>query len=139
MYQKIIAILIVMGKGNKKKSRNKGGKKRGGKKIREDTDDEGCSWTLQLTPEQIERARLAAATRTEDPLKNWTRPILEDCPICMLPLPRSESETNYCVTCGKTVCMGCMVSAGIVHRKDGRDMKKAVEKALTCPTVDQAL
>ena len=127
-----------MGKGKKKA--NKGKKRSGGKKVREDTNV-GDSSTVQITMsmEQIERARLAAATRTEDPLKNWTRPILEDCPICMLPLPRSESETNYCVTCGKTVCMGCMVSAGIVHRKDGRDMKKAVEKALTCPTVDQAL
>ena len=53
-----------MGKGKKKTKRNK----RGGKKQKDDSDSEGP------THEQMEMARLAAANRTEDPLKNWTRP-----------------------------------------------------------------
>ena len=85
------------------------------------------------TPQQCERARLAAANRTEDPLKNWTRLRNKECPICMLPLPFASSENRYCVTCGKTVCMGCVVSTGLVHARDGGDAKAAFEKATTCP------
>ena len=101
-----------MGKGKKKKA-NKGKKKDGKKteddagvggsswlpptqeqrsggkneKVRDDETSEGDSPTFQLRlgPEQVQRARLAAANRTEDPLKNWTRLQNEDCPICMLP------------------------------------------------------
>ena len=29
----------------------------------------------------------AAANRKVDPLKNWTRPPRDECPICLLPLP----------------------------------------------------
>ena len=76
---------------------------------------------------------MAATNRTEDPLKNWTRLQNEECPICMLPLPLRGSDTTYCVTCGKTVCMGCMISTGIVHGRDSGDVEKATEKALTCP------
>ena len=119
-----------MGKGKKKKA-NKG-KKRESKKSEDDTVGGGSS-TLQISREHYERARLAAANRTEDPLKNWTRPQNEECPICMLPLPIIARETNYCVTCGKTVCWGCMVSTGIAHRRDGGDLEKATEKATTCP------
>ena len=36
---------------------------------------------LATTPEQMERARLAAANRKEDPLKNWTRIQNEECSI----------------------------------------------------------
>ena len=122
---------IVMGKGKKKA--NKGKNRSGGKKekVREDTGVGGSSHNI--TPELEERARLAAENRTEDPLKNWTRLQNEECPICMLPLPFRESDTIYCVTCGKTVCWGCVVSAGIVHKKDGVDVNKAFEKAMTCP------
>ena len=100
-----------MGKGKKKA--NKGKKRNGGKKTR---DDQGviCDPSSLQIEQQIERIRLAAemasetaANRTEDPLKNWTRLRNEECPICMLPLPLEPSEFNYCVTCGKTVCMGC--------------------------------
>ena len=123
----------VMGKGKGKKKTNKG--KKGGKvkKSGDDDKDEGDSSNLDATtPEQIERALVAAANRTEDPLKNWTRLQNEECPICMLPLPHA-ADINYCVTCGKTVCMGCVIGIGLAHRRDGGDAEKATEKALTCP------
>ena len=122
-----------MGKGKKKKA-NKGKKSSGGKKVRDDKDG-GDSSTVQITMsmEQIERARLAAANRTEDPLKNWTRLQNEDCPICMLPLPHGANCFMYCVTCGKTVCAGCLFSTAKAHAMDGADSKKATEKAMTCP------
>ena len=140
-----------MGKGKKKKA-NKGKKKdgkkteddtgvsgsslaNGGKKIREDTEpfSDIVSWTLQPSQEQKDIAIAACANRTEDPLKNWTRPQNEECPICMLLLPLRKLETNYCVTCGKTVCLGCMISTGLVHKRDGGDRETAIEKAMTCP------
>jgi len=31
----------------------------------------------------------------------------EDCPICMIPLPLSESELTFMTCCGKKICMGC--------------------------------
>ena len=111
-----------MGKGKKKTKR----KKRGGKKQKDDSDSEGP------THEQMEMARLAAANRTEDPLKNWTRPQNEECPICMLPLPHEPSESSYCVICGKTVCWGCMIGTAEAHAEGG-DEEKAVEKITTCP------
>jgi len=31
----------------------------------------------------------------------------EDCPICMIPLPLSESELSFMTCCGKKICQGC--------------------------------
>ena len=115
-----------MGKGKKKKTKRK---KRGGKKQKDNLDE--SSWDEGPTPEQMEMARLAAANRTEDPLKNWTRLQNEECPICMLPLPFHGSESNHCVTCGKTVCWGCMIGTAEAHAEE--DVEKIVEKITTCP------
>ena len=114
-----------MGKGKKKV--NKGNKKNG--KTR---DDEGNSSTLQIE-QQMERVRLEAADTRVDPLKNWTRLQNEDCPICMLPFPIQAYHTHYCVTCGTTVCVGCMISTCAAHARDGGDAQKAVKESMTCP------
>ena len=120
-----------MGKGKKK---TKGKKRNGGKKTEGDKDEGGSLW-LQITTEQQERARLAASNRIEDPLKNWTRPQFEECPICMLPLPFMTSEVKLCVACGKTICLGCVLGAIEVHRRDGkdRDRETAFKKFMSCP------
>ena len=140
----------------KKKASKKG--KKNGKNAREGADV-GDSHTLHISPERKERARLAttmsgsqslyatyqpteqqkeraieaAVNRTEDPLKNWTRLQNEECPICMLPLPFESSITKHCVTCDKSVCVGCMMTTAQVHRRDGGDVKTAEEKVTTCP------
>ena len=49
------------------------------------------------TQEQEERARLAAANRSEDQLTHWARVRNEECPICMLPVPFDPTENIYCV------------------------------------------
>ena len=119
-----------MGKGKKK---TKGKKKREGKKLREETGvDDSSTFQLQLDPAHMERARLAAANRKEDPLKNWTRLLNQECPICMLPLPWSVRDTHYCVTCGKTVCKGCLFGSAQVHKRDGTDRETAIEKIMAC-------
>ena len=143
-----------MGKG-KKKARGKG-KKRDGKK----TNDNACGGRGGVTvvepppqepeqvghqgptPEQCERAREAAANRTEDPLENWIRADQEECPICMLPLPLGgagggaistiiirSAATIYWFCCGKTMCGGCLIGAGEVEYKNGGEG----EKLLICP------
>ena len=122
-----------MGKGKKKKA-NKEKMMDAGKKTKDETGV-GDSSTEQITMsrEQFERARLAAANRTEDPLKNWIRIQNEDCPICLLPLPHEPSCTNYCINCGKTVCKGCVFGTVEAHMSDGGDAEKAMEKAASCP------
>ena len=51
----------------------------------------------------------------------------------MLPLPLKPSHTNYCVTCGKSVCMGCVIGSFLVHKSDGRDIDRVMKKAMECP------
>ena len=101
------------------------GKKRGGKKESDGTKEEENDTFAKLSQEQKDIAITACANRKEDPLKNWRLQNEE--------LPLRGSDINYCFTCGKTVCMGCMISTALVHRRDGGDAKTAVEKGTTCP------
>ena len=39
---------------------------------------------------------------------------------------------NYCVTCGKTVCKGCLFGSAQVHKRDGTDRETAIEKIMAC-------
>lgn len=34
-------------------------------------------------------------------------PEREECPICMIPLPRNDNEIRFMICCGKTICVGC--------------------------------
>ena len=43
-------------------------------------------------------------------------PPTEECPICMLPQPLDEGETNYQACCGKLICIGCSCAV-----KSGKD------------------
>mmetsp|Transcript_31067 Transcript_31067/g.65562 ORF Transcript_31067/g.65562 Transcript_31067/m.65562 type:complete len:128 (-) Transcript_31067:437-820(-) len=81
----------------------------------------------EITQEQRERAIAAAAERIEDPLRSWTRPRQDDCPICFIPLPLKGSESMYWICCGKTICNGCVQSQIEAHIRDG------VWKAAICP------
>ena len=45
-------------------------------------------------------------------------PPRDECPICMLPQPLDEGETNYQACCGKVVCCGCICA--VEPGKDGR-------------------
>ena len=126
-----------MGKG-KKKARGKGKKRDGIMKTNDDANACGGEKNRGPTPEQCERAREAAANRTEDPLKNWVRTNQEEeCPICMLPFPSAGASGGttavYWFCCGKSVCGGCIIDAGEVQRKSGGDPIKAVEKLMICP------
>ena len=41
----------------------------------------------------------------------------EECPICFLPLPRSDPEILYMECCGKIICGGCAHAASLVSTK----------------------
>ena len=59
-------------------------------------------------PRPSESADGKVASRwTDDDLFRESPPG-EECPICMLPLPRNISETSYQACCGKTLCVGCL-------------------------------
>lgn len=71
-----------------------------------------------------------SSNAVEDRLANWKRPIREECPICMLPMPPfdlQKAEVIYLTCCGKTICCGCMMSRDIV------DMKEPTENGRSCP------
>src|SRR6056300_409743 len=45
-------------------------------------------------------------------------PPTDDCPICFLPLPLDGGQTTFKSCCGKTICIGCIVS--MVKEAHGR-------------------
>ena len=124
-----------MGKGKKAKGKKRSG---GRKRKEENPKDWIISDYTEPSQEQIERSRLAASNRTEDPLKNWTRLQNEECPICMLPLPFLQLNWSIedrldCETCGTTTCMGCLFGSVEVHKRDCTDRETAIEKIKACP------
>ena len=66
-------------------------------------------------------------------------PPLEDCPICMLPLPTLLSGSKYEPCCGKTICSGCSYSVDIRAlvenvRREMRNDDKQQQKCAFCRT-----
>ena len=45
-------------------------------------------------------------------------PLLDDCPICMLPLPSMTSGRLYLECCGKILCKGCIHAVAIRDRHE---------------------
>jgi len=41
----------------------------------------------------------------------------EECPICFVPMPRSDRESVYMECCGQTVCGGCTHAASLISKK----------------------
>mmetsp|Transcript_21535 Transcript_21535/g.46832 ORF Transcript_21535/g.46832 Transcript_21535/m.46832 type:complete len:285 (-) Transcript_21535:135-989(-) len=79
---------------------------------------------LGPTTKQRGKAIMAAKRRTEDPLKNWIRPLREDCPLCLIPLPTDElSETEYFPCCGNICCSGCSLNQLVVGCKGAKSLE----------------
>ena len=68
----------------------------------------------ELQEEELECERRAAELHNEKIFK--PPPPNEDCPICMLLLPSSDTGSKYRSCCGKTICCGCMYA---VEKRDG--------------------
>ena len=58
----------------------------------------------ELHEEQLERERRAAELHDEKLFK--PPPPLDDCPICMLPLPTLFTGCKFSACCGKVICSG---------------------------------
>jgi len=124
----------------KKKTKRKGGKStkqhslNGGTKAK-GKEPLGCSLDPPQgpTPEQIDRAVAAASKRTndDDPLRKWTRPLRDECPLCLLPFPPGENcgDTNgaFYKCCGKTVCLGCLRHHSDVILKEIQDKENDLD------------
>jgi len=46
-------------------------------------------------------------------------PLREECPICLIPLPKEENQTTFNACCGKRICLGCSYREALIHRKNG--------------------
>ena len=75
-----------------------------------------------LTLEQKNAAIATAKSRTKDPLKEWTPPSRDECPICFVPLPIDEKKgTIYRPCCGKIICKGCIADQVQMLMRDSDD------------------
>ena len=45
-------------------------------------------------------------------------PEREECPICMIPLPLREDETEFKICCGKNICIGCSYKQSMNDKKN---------------------
>ena len=68
----------------------------------------------ELQDEELERKKRAAELHDEKLFKQ--PPPMDDCPICMLPLPSLHTGRKYRACCGKTICSGCIYA---VEKRDG--------------------
>jgi len=92
-----------------------------------------------LTLEQKNAAIAAAASRTIDPLQEWTPPSRDECPICFIPLPIDDKSTCYRPCCGKIICKGCIADQIQMFIRDSggemqEDMIKALNQCMFCRT-----
>ena len=93
----------------------------------------------RLTQEQKNTAIASAGKRTDDPLKEWTPPSRDECPICLIPLPIDDKSTSYRPCCGKIICKGCVADQIHMLMRDSGDelqeeMIKALNQCMFCRT-----
>ena len=66
----------------------------------------------KITPKDISKKLDALAKKLEEELKGADLfaplPPTEDCPICLVPLPRMEDKSLYKSCCGNTICKACV-------------------------------
>ena len=66
----------------------------------------------KLTPKDIGKKLDALVKKLEEELRGADLfaplPPTEDCPICLVPLPRRADKSNYQSCCGNTICKACL-------------------------------
>ena len=74
---------------------------------------------IEHRPQHKKECKKRAAVLQD--IKLFKQPLLEDCPICMIPLPSSVLTTGYryYTCCGKFICSGCIHA--VVHAVAIRD------------------
>ena len=91
----------------------------------------------KLLAYKVHVAKEAAANRKVDPLKNWTRPPRDECPICLLPLPVRSDDIVHRSCCNSKICKGCINEHAKVLAKGGAFRMPAMFEALkvlsSCP------
>ena len=49
-------------------------------------------------------------------------PLREECPICLIPLPKEENHTTFNACCGKRICIGCSYKEVLTNWKNGKKL-----------------
>ena len=89
----------------------------------------------ELLEEELERKRRAAELHDE---KLFKRPHpMDDCPICMLPLPSHYMGSKYKSCCGKDICSGCIHA--VAKRDGGVGLCPFCRTPTPPPTADEAV
>ena len=100
-----------------------------------DLDDVVKELAVSGSPKNVTKS-IDSVSLTMEKLKQiWKAAPLEDCPICMVPLPRDQSLSVYLTCCGKQLCSSCIhlheVTIDGLNEKRAEDEKPPLP--LTCP------
>ena len=91
----------------------------------------------KLTPKDVSKRLSALAKNLEEELKGADLfaplPPMEDCAICLVPLPRLNSEIFYKTCCGKDICNACSLEHEASVNKQNEEKSAGKKLALTCP------
>ena len=93
----------------------------------------------KITPKDIGKRLDALVKNLEEELKSADLfaplPPTEDCPICFVPLSRSEDKSHYKACCGNKICTACvdesMAAMKVMNEKNAAKSKPLVPNA--CP------
>lgn len=64
-----------------------------------------------------EKEAKKASERTEDPLRDFTKPKRDDCPLCLIELPWDVAKQKYLPCCGISICAACFLQKAMVFYK----------------------
>ncbi len=91
----------------------------------------------KLTPKDIGKRLDALVRKLEEELKGADLfaplPPTEDCPICLVPVSRANTDTMYEACCGNTICKACYKENEASIKKQNEEKSAGKKVALTCP------
>ena len=83
----------------------------------------------KLTPKDVGKRLNALAKNLEEERKDADLfaplPPTEDCAVCLVPLSRAASNSDYCACCGNSICYACY--------KQNKEQNATKSKPDTCP------
>ena len=91
----------------------------------------------RLTPKDVGKRLDVLVKKLEEELKGADLfaplPPTEDCAICLVPLSRIESDTNYQACCGKDLCKACIIENKECIDRQNEEKNAGKKIAFACP------